>query len=134
MPIRPARYSDIPIMARVLAASFGPDQLFQIMFPHQNDYPDDFIKAFRRGMRVDWWDYSKALMISYETPTCDVDDLDEERRELVTRRDGRDEIITGFAEWQRIGLGYEHVWNVLGWWDPRKLPFPYLHSFPISWS
>lgn len=121
MPIRHARYADIPIMARVLAASFGPDGLFQIMFPHQDEHPEDLVTAFRRSLRVAWWDYSKVLMLSYENAKDDVETLDDEYHQLLTKRNGQNEIVTGFVEWQRVGLGWEHVWNVLGWWDPRKL-------------
>ena len=109
-------------MARVLAASFGPDKLFQVMFPHQDQYPDDLVKAFRRGLEVDWWDYSKVLMVSYETQSLEDRDADDERQGLTTTRNNQNEVITGMIEWQRVGLGWEHVWNVLGWWDPRKSP------------
>lgn len=108
-------------MARVLAASFGPDKLFQVMFPRKDQYPDDLIKAFRRGLEVDWWDYSKVLMVSYEVQSSADGDADDERQHLTTRRNNQNEVITGMGEWQRVGLGWEHVWNVLGWWDPRKL-------------
>lgn len=122
MPIRYARNSDIPIMARVLAASFGPDKLFQVMFPYQHQYPDDLVKAFRRGLEADWWDYSKVLMVSYEVQSLEDEDANNERQDLTMRRNNQKEVITGMIEWQRVGLGWEHVWNVLGWWDPRKLP------------
>ena len=112
MPIRHARWSDIPIMARVLAASFGPDKLFQIMFPYQDEYPEDLVTAFRRSIRVAWWDYSKVLMVSYE----EQDTADE----YSTSRNGKKEVITGMIEWQRAGLGWESVWNIFGSWDPRK--------------
>lgn len=129
MPLRHAQRSDIPIMAHVLAASFGPDKLFQVMFPYQDRYPDDLVKAFRRGLEVDWWDYSKVLMVSYEVQSPAGRDAEDERRGLITRRNNRNEVITGMGEWQRVGLGWEHVWNVLGWWDPRKL---LEHSCPRS--
>jgi len=107
-------------MAQVLTASFGPDKLFQIMFPHQDIYSEDFVTAFRRKLREGWWDYSKVLMVSYETQTSRVEDLDDEKRALVTTRGGEKEVITGMIEWQRVGLGWEHVWNLWGWWDPSK--------------
>lgn len=108
-------------MARVLAASFGPDNLFQIMFPHQDEYPEDLVTAFRRSLRVSWWDYSKVLLVSYQDVKDNVEALDDEHRLLLTKRNGHNEIVTGFIEWQRVGLGWEHVWNALGWWDPRML-------------
>lgn len=108
-------------MAQVMAASFGPDKLFQIMFPNQNEFPSDFVQAFRRSLSVDWWDYSKVLMVSYEISSEKSDDSNTIDQTLATRRSGQTEVITGMIEWQRIGVGWEHVWNVLGWWDPRKL-------------
>ena len=120
MPIRHARSSDIPIMAQVLAASFGPDQLFRIMFPHQDEFPEDLVTAFRRKLRESWWDYSKVLMVSYETQTSNPKDPDDENHVFLTTRKGQKEVITGMVEWQRVGLGWEHVWNLWGWWDPSK--------------
>lgn len=118
MPIRPARHSDTPIMAQVLGASFGPDRLFQVMFPHQDEYPEDLVTAFRRSLRRAWWDYSKILMVSYETPSSEP--TDDDTRAITTTRNGQKEVITGMIEWQRVGLGWEHVWNLWGWWDPRE--------------
>ncbi|KAK5943159.1 hypothetical protein PMZ80_004165 [Knufia obscura] len=125
MPIRPARHSDIPIMAQVLGASFGPDRLFQVMFPHQDQYPEDLVTAFRRSLRRAWWDYSKILMVSYETPSSDP--TNDETRAITTTRNGQKEVITGMIEWQRVGLGWEHVWNLRGWWDPRRLIQKFIH-------
>lgn len=107
-------------MAQVLAASFGTDKLFRIMFPYQDEFPDDLVTAFRRKLRESWWDYSKVLMVSYETHTSNAENPDDEKHLLVTTRKGQKEVITGMVEWQRIGLGWEHVWNLWGLWDPSK--------------
>ena len=107
-------------MAQVLGASFGPDKLFQIMFPHQDEYPEDLVTAFRRSLRASWWDYSKVLMVSYETRVSEVETFDDTKQSLIITRNGQKEVITGIIEWQRAGLGWERVWNVLGWWDPSK--------------
>lgn len=107
-------------MARVLAASFGPDQLFRTMFPHQDSFPEDLVTTFRRKLRESWWDYSKVLMVSYEPASLDVTDPGDEKHGLITTRHNQKEIITGVAEWQRVGLGWERVWNLWGWWDPSK--------------
>lgn len=120
MPIRHARYSDIPIMARVIAPSFGPDKLFQVLFPKLDEYPEDFVTFWRRSLRASWWGYSKVFMISYEVVTSDVSNLDAEQQALVTTRNNQREILTGVSEWSRVGLGWERYWGVLGWWDPSK--------------
>ena len=101
-------------MAQVLAASFGPDSLFQVMFPHQDEYPEDLVTAFRRTLKVSWWDYSKVLMVSYEQ-----DGPSNPEKALVTTRNSHEEVITGFVEWQRAGVGWESVWNISAW-DPRE--------------
>jgi len=107
-------------MAQVLAASFGPDKLFQIMFPYQDEFPGDLVTAFRRKLRESWWDFSKVLMVSYEIQTSNAEDPDAENHRLVITRKVQKEVITGMVEWQRVGLGWEHVWNLWGWWDPSK--------------
>ena len=106
MPTRLAEYSDIPQMSKVLAASFGPDKLFQVMFPHQIAYESDFVDAFQTRLTENWWDYTRVQMVSYTAvPSASM------------------EVITGVAEWQLVGLGCERVWNTWGWWDPRKYLF-----------
>lgn len=121
MPIRPARFSDIPIMARVLAASFGPDELFQILFPYQDQYPEDLVTALRRSLRASYWDYSKCLMVSYEErPASGISNLENYEQRIAVHRGGQLEVITGLCEWERFGLGWESVWNLWGWWDPSE--------------
>lgn len=109
-------------MARVLAASFGPDELFQVLFPYQDQYPEDLVTALRRNLQVSWWNYSKILMVSYEDKqSSNIEDLDDEEQHISVHRGGKKEIITGLCEWERVGLGWESVWNLWGWWDPSKL-------------
>lgn len=105
-------------MARVKAASFSPDRLFEVIFRHKDEYPDDMVTAFRRSIRVSWWDYSKVLMVSYEE--IKADEIEPQTHDLTITRHGRREVITGMSEWQRVGLGWNSVWNIWGWWDPRK--------------
>lgn len=118
MPIRLARWADTGIMADVLAASFGPDRLFEVMFPYKDQHWNDFVKHWRRNLRVSWWDYSKVLMVSYEEVV--PDEINAEQHHLLTTRNGHHEIITGVAEWGRVGLGWQHVWNIWRWLDPRE--------------
>jgi hypothetical protein len=113
-------------MAQVIAAAFAPDRLFRVMFPHQPQHPEAFVQAFREGLWLAWYDYKKVLMVSY---TVDNNQPGEEpsspsredaRQPLLSKKGGSKEIITGFAEWERAGRGWEHVHGVWGWWDPRK--------------
>lgn len=59
-------------------------------------------------------------MVSYEPCQPEIEDVNDEKRGLLTTRNGQKEIITGMVEWQRVGLGWEHVWNLWGWWDPSE--------------
>ncbi|RMD41551.1 hypothetical protein DV735_g3590, partial [Chaetothyriales sp. CBS 134920] len=98
MPVRPATRRDIPVMAHVVAASFGPDRLYQVMFPRMNEYWADYEAALRDHLWLTWYDYRKVL----------------------THKKQR---ITGVAEWERAGPGWEKavygLWG--GRWDPRLL-------------
>ena len=128
MPIRLARYSDIPEMSTVLAASFGPDKLFQVMFPNQKQYPEDFVDAFRTRLRESWWDYSRVLMVSYTTIASNNNTAPpSETNNAVTEA----EVITGMAEWERVGTGWEKVWNAWGRWDPRHLIKHFIRTFHL---
>ena len=116
MPIRFARYSDIPVMAQVLAASFRPDKMFQVMFPHQDQYPDDYVDGFRTRLCESYWDYSNVLLVSY----------------TAVKGDSRGELITGAAVWERVGLGREAVWGAWAWLDPRKSRYHlFLYGRPL---
>ena len=65
MPIRQAHHSDIPQLAEILAASFGPDKLFQVTFPFQNEHPEYLVRAFRQKLIESWWSNRKVVMCSY---------------------------------------------------------------------
>jgi len=120
MPIRVARHSDIPRLAEVRAASFGPDAFVQFLVPHMHEHYQDFVGLLRRRIRESWWNYAKITYVSYEI----VDDEGEatERNPLVKNGHGR-EVITGMAEWERIGEGWEKLWNI-NRWDPSKYMSP----------
>ena len=91
-------------MAQVLAASFGPDKLFQVMFPHKDRYPEDFVDGFQTRLYESYWDYSRVLMISYTTD----------------RESHGEKEVTGMAEWQRVEVGRIKVWGPWAWLDPRR--------------
>ena len=150
MPVRLATKADLPIMARVLAASFGPDPLFQVIFPGQREHPDAFVQAMEESLWLCWYDYSRRLMVSYYDVSTEVQPSGEQRPLLSTEgsRLSIDQVVTGVAEWKREGDGWEAVYGIWGRWDPRKhfiistplehcfvfkgLPADFLHSCQVS--
>lgn len=112
------------MMARIQAISFGPDKLFQVLFPHQQMHPDDMERAFKYSLQAAWWDYSQVLLVSYEYDSTGQTTLTNSTDSLLdTTRTGHHEgqvTITGLAQWQRVGVGSTAVWNC-GAWDPRRL-------------
>ncbi|ETI29383.1 hypothetical protein G647_01836 [Cladophialophora carrionii CBS 160.54] len=145
MPVRLATARDIPIMASVLAAAFGPDKLFRVLFPFQQEHPEDFERALRESLWLSWYDFRKVLMVSYSSEDAPGQEdgsgtlLASSTEEKKTPsppllrsppgREDRDETITGMAEWERAVHGRAgacHVNGFLGWWDPRRLMKPLL--------
>jgi hypothetical protein len=128
MSVRPATKADIPMMAAVLAASFGPDPLFQVMFPSQSQYPQAYVQALEEYLWCCWYDYSKCLFVSYcEDPTEDqpLEEGPGDEQQLLLRKTTplvkHNQVLTGVAELERVGKGWEHVHGVRGKLDPRKL-------------
>ena len=74
------------------------------------------------------------FVVSTTTTTDDGASSDEdsesnnEKGRDVARRKGR-EVVTGVAEWQRVGLGWERLWRCWGWWDPRRMVQPIIKLF-----
>jgi len=117
MPIRPARRSDVPRIAEVLAAGFYDEELTARMCPYREEYAEDYVAAWRRRVWQTWWDYSRIWMVSYEfeeiaVPTAGIGEKGGESKSK--------EVLIGVAEWQRVGLGWERLWGLAGWWDPSK--------------
>jgi len=129
MPIRQARRSDLPRMAEVLAASFEDEELNARMFPYRKEYPQDYVCAWRQRLWEHWWDYSRVWMVSYEVEEGrSVDGLlpaDDNQRKPKGK-----EVLTGVAEWERAGLGWERLWGIGGWWDPSKYTTS-SHTLPV---
>lgn len=138
MPIRPATRADIPIMATVLAASFSPDRLFQVMFPHQKEHPEAFVQALEEYLWLSWYDYKKLLMVSYHEASTEVQQqqrgqVSGERKPLLSTPKSNvntNQVLTGVAAWERAGKGWESLYGVWGRWDPRKASFPGWPRFP----
>lgn len=133
MPVRAATKADIPTMAAIMAASFGPDPLFRVMFPHQSQYPEAFVQAFEDHLWLSWYDYGRCLFVSYHETSTEVNQGEQygetgegsreaeglllgKAREIVRK----DEDLTGVAEIERVGMGWEHVYGIWGILDPRK--------------
>lgn len=125
MALRLATKVDIPIMATVLAASFGPDRLFQILFPHQKEYPAAFVQAMEEYLWLSWYDYRKFLVVSCCDTTTEPDHIQQElgdrTRLFPTKAQdmGPRTVVIGLAEWERSGEGWESLHAALGRWDPR---------------
>ncbi|WEW58034.1 hypothetical protein PRK78_003501 [Emydomyces testavorans] len=108
MPIRIARYADFSTIPSIFAIGFHDEEVFgPFLHPYREQFPQDYLTHWHRQCRQKFWDYSKVFLVSYET-------------EQGTGR----EILTGVAEWQRDGSGWEKVWGLWGWWDPRRLIQP----------
>jgi len=69
-------------MSNVLAASFGPDKLFQVVFPGQKQYPDDYCQPdkaeqgwqLQPGLQLcDYATYRHILTIGQELTTITYD-------------------------------------------------------------
>lgn len=97
MPLRVARYSDLPTISSILAASFSDEELHAYFFPHRRQYPEDHVRAWYQKVFQGWWDYSKIFVVSSEEAEKDA------------------EVITGVAEWQRVGEGWEGLWGCGRW-------------------
>ncbi|KIX00817.1 uncharacterized protein Z518_09882 [Rhinocladiella mackenziei CBS 650.93] len=134
MPIRAATKADIPIMAAIMAASFGPDPLFQVMFPHQSQYPEAFVQAFEEYLWLSWYDYKRRLLVSYQETSTDVnqgqqlgetEDVPGEAEPLLLPKAKsivrKNEVLTGVAELERVGSGWAHVYGIWEKLDPRLL-------------
>ncbi|KAJ9611327.1 hypothetical protein H2200_004511 [Cladophialophora chaetospira] len=140
MPVRLATRADIPIMATVLSAAFGPDSLFQHLFPYQDEYPQDMESAMRENLWLAFYDVKKVLMISYESTPKDGGEEEGggERQALIPRKGRAGEgTITGLAEWERgvNGKGAGFANGFWGQWDPRKFNpafKPLTISIPLS--
>ncbi|MCJ1286153.1 hypothetical protein MMC26_005498 [Xylographa opegraphella] len=105
MPIRVARLSDLFTISSIFAAGFYNEEVVgDLMHPYRAQHHQDYLAYWRRKCWVRWCDYSRVFAVSFE-------------------QDGNEgkEVLTGVAEWQRVGLGWERVWGVWGTWDPRLL-------------
>lgn len=121
MPIRYAHRSDVPVAADIIAAAISSDELGPILFPNREQHPEAVPLAFLQYVQPSYWDYSKVMLVSYAKPDEAVETLGNKTTRSKSTRSQQGQIVTGVAIWSRVGIGWERVWNVWGWWDPRLL-------------
>ena len=100
--IREAHFSELAQIAHVCAVAFWDDELFgDLIHPHRKEFPADNDLYWRRRFQVYWWDYTHRFILS------------------TTTDPGGREIVTGIAQWARLGKGGKSMecW----WFDPRTL-------------
>lgn len=98
--IREAHFSEQAQIGRVCAAAFWDDELFgDLIHPHRKEFPADNNLYWLRRCQVNWWDYTHRFMVS-----------------TTMSPEGR-EIVTGVAQWARLGKGGKSMecW----WFNPR---------------
>lgn len=102
MPIRPARYADLPAIAAINRVAFKDCELFgDLMHPLRDKFPDDYTQFWVRRTRENWWDYSRVWYVATTTEYIDGKEQ---------------EVVAGVAEWELQGS----VRPAMAWWDPRK--------------
>ncbi|EGD93523.1 hypothetical protein TESG_01068 [Trichophyton tonsurans CBS 112818] len=129
MPIRLARYSDLEAISSTLAEGFHEEEVMgPLLHPLRREYPNDYLNYWRRKCWEKWWNYSYVFVVSYiaqdekpgEEDEASSDDRKDDRSAEEPSKPSR-EIITGVAQWHRMGPGWESVWKPLGKWDPRLM-------------
>lgn len=98
--VREARLSEYAQIGRVCTTAFWNDELFgELIHPHREDFPTENDLYWSRRFCVNWWDYTQRFMVT-------------------TARDATGkEIVTGVAQWERLGKGGKRMecWR----FDPR---------------
>ncbi|CAL8584128.1 hypothetical protein XPA_009733 [Xanthoria parietina] len=108
MPLRKAQRRDLPRIASTYAAAFWDEEVMgKLMHPYRQEHPQDFLRYWKHEVAEWYWSYSHQIMVSYETkPTRDGDE---------------EQVLTGVADWIRHGEGWERLWGIWAWWDPRSV-------------
>ena len=108
MPLRIAKARDLPQIARIFADAFWDDRLFgEIMHPHRQAHPNDYRRHWQDEVTEWYWNYSHLIVVSFV---------------VEKTKDGSAQAkLTGAADWERQGAGWEQVWGLWGRWDPREL-------------
>ena len=119
MPLRKAQRRDLPRIASTYAAAFWDEEVMgKLMHPYRQEHPQDFLRYWKHEVAEWYWSYSHQIMVSYETkPTRDGDE---------------EQVLTGVADWIRHGEGWERLWGIWAWWDPRKSIYPPLEEIDLD--
>ncbi|KAF2499143.1 acyl-CoA N-acyltransferase [Lophium mytilinum] len=105
MPIRPARYADLPAIAALCSIALEDELWGDLMHPLRAKFPADYAKFWLRRTRENWWDYTRVFYVATTT-------------ELTDGR--KQEVVAGVAEWELQGS----VQPAMAWWDPRRAMKP----------
>ena len=134
MPLRPATRADIPVMGKIFAAAFAPDSLFHVLFPYKAEHPEGFERAAREVFWYHWYDYRMVHILSYQLVDDNEQSDGDERSALLPsgKKRRQKEIITGVAQWERTGKGWEKLYGILGWWDPRESRLSFCIPFGMN--
>ncbi|EEQ31710.1 conserved hypothetical protein [Microsporum canis CBS 113480] len=135
MPIRLARYSDLEAISSALAEGFHEEEVMgPLLHPYRQEYPVDYLNYWRRKCLEKWWNYSYVFIVSFIEQDQKPDEREDGRPD--DRSDDKSsvrEVITGVAQWHRMGPGWEAIWKPLGRWDPRALYASPPHR-QVNWS
>ncbi|KXJ94954.1 acyl-CoA N-acyltransferase [Microdochium bolleyi] len=103
--LRDARYSDLPVIAHVMALAFWDDHIFgAIIHPHRDQFPLDSDLYWLRRARISFWDWHYKWLVA------------------VAKGDDGRETVVGIAQWERMGEGAKAL--ECAWFDPRNLLKP----------
>ncbi|MCJ1430795.1 hypothetical protein MMC27_000145 [Xylographa pallens] len=108
MLIRIACLSELSTISAIFATTFHDEEVVgDLLHPYRSQYPQDYLAYWRRKCWERWWDYSRVFVVSCEQGA-----------------NGGKDVLTGAAEWQKVGLGWQRLWGLWGRWDPRLLLNP----------
>jgi GNAT superfamily N-acetyltransferase len=147
MPLRLARYSDLPSASQLLAQAFYNEQLNQHIFPYRQHYQEDYVRAWRWKILQKWWSWDCICVVSYaeacEQETAAAASLDDKQQ-----RDGdsdssdlrtcqlehsdsaphNKQIFKGISVWSLTDTTYRSPWRISRW-DPRRIISPLLSIY-----
>ncbi|KAL8725210.1 MAG: hypothetical protein Q9166_007492 [cf. Caloplaca sp. 2 TL-2023] len=118
MPLRIAQQRDLSTIAAIYAAAFWGERVVgELMHPHRQAHPQEYLRFWRQEVTEWYWNYSHQMIVFYTIGK--------------TQQGVEEEILTGVADWVRHGEGWQRLWGVWGWWDPRSVINPLIAHF---WS
>lgn len=79
--------------------------MYQKLYPNWQAHPGEVFRGFYEKLVEAYWHYGQRIVVAYEHEA-----------------NGR-ETVTGVAVWERCGPGWEELWGVGGWFDPREYTY-----------